>query len=263
MDDTASLMKDHFDRIASSYRKLRKTDREPVEYLASIVAESDDNIRLLDLGCGTGRYTEALLDRLSNPLNLYCLDISEGMLRPCRDKLFNHRNAKSCSLLQAKADEIPFDNGSLDSMVTFNAIHHFDIPKFFDEAARVLKSDGFLGVYTRSRAQNEKTIWGLYFPGFVERENRLLSVEEFERIISRRRDLRLEEVKTYSFKRVISIDRLMLLVSRHHYSTFKFYTPEELKKATAIFEKGLKTRFYDLENIRHDSSNTLLLVRKR
>lgn len=148
-------------------------------------------------------------------------------------------------------------------MVTFNAIHHFDIPKFFDEAARVLKSDGFLGVYTRSRAQNEKTIWGLYFPGFVKRENRLLSIEEFERTISRRRDLRLEEVKTYNFKCVISIDRLMQLVSRHHYSTFKFYTPEELKKATAIFEKGLKTRFYDLENIRHDSSYTLLLVRKK
>ena len=263
MDDTAFLMKDHFDRIASSYRGLRKTDREPVEYLASILAEGDDSIRLLDLGCGTGRYTEALLDCLSNPLNLYCLDISEGMLRLCQDKLCNHRNAKSCSLLQAKADEIPLDNGSLDSMVTFNAIHHFDIPKFFNEAARVLKSDGFLGIYTRSRAQNEKTIWGRYFPGFVEREDRLLSIEEFERTISRRGDLRLEEIKTYNFKRIISIDRLMQLVSGHHYSTFKFYMPEELKKATAIFERGLKTSFYDLENIRHDSSYTLLLVRKK
>ncbi len=263
MDDTAFLMKDHFDRIASSYRGLRKTDLEPVEYLASILAEGDGNIRLLDLGCGTGRYTEALLDCLSNPLNLYCLDISEEMLRLCQDKLCKHRSAKSCFLLQARADSIPLDNASLDFMVTFNAIHHFDIPKFFNETARVLRPGGSLGIYTRSRAQNKKTVWGLYFPGFVERENRLLSVEEFERIISRRRDLRLEEVKTYNFKRVISIDRLMQLVSRHHYSTFKFYTPEELKKNTAIFEKGLKTRFDDLENIPHDSNHTLLLVRKK
>lgn len=263
MDGKATLMKDHFDRIASGYRELRKTDCEPVEYLANLIVDGDDDTRLLDLGCGTGRYTEALLDCLSIPLNLYCVDTSEEMLRLCRDKLWNHRSAKSCFLLQAKADKIPFDKGLLDFMVTFNAIHHFDIAKFFDEAARVLKPGGFLGIYTRSRAQNKKTIWGRYFPRFVERENRLLSIEEFERIISRRRDLRVEEIKTYNFKRVISIDWLMQLVSGHHYSTFKFYTPEELKKATAIFERRLKTRFDDLENIPHDSNYTLLLVRKR
>lgn len=263
MNDMPSQMKDHFDRIAPGYRKLRKTDREPVEYLANLIADGDDDTRLMDLGCGTGRYTEALLDCLSNPLNLYCVDISEEMLRLCRDKLCNHRSVKSCFLLRAKADSIPFDKGLLDFMVTFNAIHHFEIAKFFNEAARVLRSGGFLGVYTRSRAQNEKTIWGRYFPGFVEREDRLLSIEEFERIISRRRDLRLEEIKTYNFKRIISNDRLMQLVSRHHYSTFKFYTPEELKKTTAIFRKRLENRFADLENIPHDSGYTLLLVRRK
>ena len=263
MNDMASQMKDHFDRIASGYRGLRKTDLEPVEYLANLIADGDDDTRLMDLGCGTGRYTEAFLDCLSDPLNLYCVDISEEMLRLCRDKLCNHRSVKSCFLLRAKADAIPFDKGLLDFMVTFNAIHHFDIPKFFAEAARVLKPSGLLGIYTRSRAQNEKTIWGRYFPGFVEREDRLLSIEEFERIISWQRDLRLEEIKTYNFKRVISNDRLMQLVSRRHYSTFRFYTPEELKKTTAIFRKRLENRFADLENIPHDSGYTLLLVRKK
>lgn len=148
-------------------------------------------------------------------------------------------------------------------MVTFNAIHHFEIAKFFNETARVLRSGGFLGVYTRSRAQNEKTIWGRYFPGFVEREDRLLTIEEFERIISGQKDLWLEDTKIYNFKRIISIDRLMQLVSRHHYSTFKFYTPEELIETTAIFRKRLENRFADLENIPHGSGYTLLLVRKK
>ncbi len=263
MDDKASLMKDHFNRIASGYRELRKTDREPVQYLARFMADGDDDTRLLDLGCGTGRYSEALLDCLSNPLNLYCLDMSEGMLKYCREKLRKHRNAKSCFLLQGKAGAIPFDNGSLDFIVTFNAIHHFDIPRFFAEAARVLKPNGFLGIYTRTRAQNENTIWGRHFQGFAEKENRLLNIGEFERIVSRWNDLRLEEIKIYDFKRVISIDRLIQLVSRHHYSTFEFYTPEELIITTARFEERLKNIFDDLENIPHNSGYTLLLVEKK
>lgn len=263
MGDKASQMKDHFDRIASGYRELRKTDREPVEYLARLMADEHDDVRLLDLGCGTGRYTEALLDILPQPLNLYCLDINKGMLKYCREKLCSHRNARSCFFIQGTATAIPIDNGLLNFMVTFNAIHHFDIPKFLAETARVLKPRGLLGIYTRSRDQNANTIWGRYFPGFVERENRLLSIEEFERIISRRRDLRLEKIKAYNFKRVISIDKLMRLVSRHHYSTFEFYTSEELKETTAIFEKRLENRFADLENIPHDSGYTLLLVRKK
>lgn len=263
MGDKASLMKDHFDRIASSYRELRKTDCEPVEYLARFMDDRDNDTHLLDLGCGTGRYTEALLDCLSNPVNLYCLDISEGMLKYCREKLRKHRNAKSCVFLQGKARSIPFADRLLDFMVTFNAIHHFDIPRFFNEAARILKSGGLLGIYTRSRAQNENTIWGQYFPGFAEKENRLLSIEELDNLVSVRRDLRLEEIKTYNFKRVISIDRLMQLASRHHYSTFEFYTSKELRKTTAIFKKRLKSRFNDLENIPHDSGYALFLVRKK
>ncbi len=263
MDDKATLMKNHFDRIAPRYRELRKTDREPVQYLARFMADGDDDTHLLDLGCGTGRYSEALLDCLSNPLNLYCLDISEGMLKYCREKLRKHRNAKCCFFLQGEAASIPFDNGSLDFMVTFNAIHHFDIPRFFAEAARVLKPNGFLGIYTRSRAQNENTIWGRHFPGFAEKENRLLSIEEFNKMLLARRDLRLQEIKTYDFKRVISIDKLLQLVSRHHYSTFAFYAPGELEKTTAIFEERLKSVFDDLENIPHDSGYTLLLVRKK
>jgi ubiquinone/menaquinone biosynthesis C-methylase UbiE len=263
MDDKASRMKDHFNRIASSYRELRKTDREPVEYLARLIADEQDDLCFLDLGCGTGRYTEVLLDHLHNPLNLYCVDISKGMLRYCREKLCHHHNARSCFFIQGTAAALPIDNGFINIVITFNAIHHFDIPRFFNEAARVLKKGGLLSIYTRSRAQNENTIWGRYFPGFARKESRLLSIEEFLRIISAQKNLMLEDTRIYNFKRLISIDRLMRLVSRHHYSTFEFYTTEELREATVIFKKRLEDKFADLENIPHDSDYTLLLMRKK
>ncbi len=234
-----------------------------MQYLAGLMAGRDNDTDLLDTGCGTGRYTEALLDCLSNPVNLYCLDISQGMLKYCREKLRKHRNAKSCVFLQGKARSIPIADELLNFIVTFNAIHHFDIPRFFCEAARTLRSGGLLGIYTRSRAQNENTIWGQYFPGFAKRENRLLDIDEFEDIVLEQDDLSLKEIRAYDFKRVISIDRLMQLVSRHHYSTFEFYTSEELRKTTAIFEERLKKIFGDPENIPHQSGYTLLLVEKK
>lgn len=81
-------------------------------------------------------------------------------------------------------------------------------------------------------------------------------------MVSGRNDLSLEEIRTYDFKRIISIDGLIQLVSRHHYSSFEFYTADELKITTSIFEERLKCIFDDLDNIPHDSGYTLLLVRK-
>ncbi len=258
--DEVRNMYNHFSRIAPGYRELRTTDVEPIALIGETLKGLSE-VKAADVGCGAGRY-DLLLFRYINNLHLTCIDINETMLKQVSDYLTRHK-ITNFKTIKSDAEVIPLKDNSMDCILTFNAIHHFDIAKFFDETARVLRSGGFLGIYTRSRAQNKKTIWGQYFPGFVERENRLLSIEEFERIISRRRDLRLEEIKTYNFKRIISIDRLMQLVSSHHYSTFKFYTPEELKKTTAIFRKRLENRFADLENIQHDSGYTLLLVRKK
>ncbi|MCH8191935.1 MAG: methyltransferase domain-containing protein, partial [Chloroflexi bacterium] len=60
--------------------------------------------------------------------------------------------------------ELPIRAETLDCVLTFNAIHDFPLPGFLQESHRVLKDGGYLFIYTRSRSQNQRTVWGRHFP---------------------------------------------------------------------------------------------------
>ena len=103
---------------------------------------------------------------------LHCIDANTEML----EELDDHLTAEGISDFQthrALADDLPLDDGSLDCMFTFNACHHFELKSFFAEARRTLKLGWKLFVYTRTRTQNARSCWGVHFPGFNEKENRL------------------------------------------------------------------------------------------
>ncbi len=253
---------EHFDRIAHSYRKLRVTDPEPVEHLAELIAAGDPITNLLDIGCGTGRYTEVLLDRLPAPVNLCCLDLSDKMLSICRKSLASHGNTKSRGFVKCSANSISFKQDVFDSVITFNAIHHFDLSKFLSRVITTLIENGILAIYTRSRAQNKNTIWGKFFPEFSRKETRLFSIDELKCIIYQNPRFNLEEIKIYNFERFNTLGQLKKLISKHHYSTFRYYTPEKLAEASIIFENRLR-KIYGKHKIPHVSGYTLYILRKK
>jgi len=67
--------------------------------------------------------------------------------------------------------------------MSFNAIHHYDLEKFFSEVYGSLKDDGHLFIYTRLRNQNYRSIWGEHFPLFADMENRLYELNELEEYV--------------------------------------------------------------------------------
>ncbi len=75
----------------------------------------------------------------------------------------------------ALAESLPFAAGEFDALLPFNALHHFDLPAFLGEAARVVRPSGALLLYTRTPEQNRRKVWGRFFPEFVARETRLHS----------------------------------------------------------------------------------------
>ena len=164
-------MKQHFTNIANRYRDLRTTDPEPVKFISSWY-KNNQKIVGADVGCGCGRYDKLLFDYFDRRLFLYCLDPNEIMLSNLKKYLKTY-NFFNFTTKISPAEEINLPNNHLDCIFTFNAIHHFNLERFLNEANRVLRIGGLLFVYTRTRTQNSKNIWGMNFPMFNEKESRL------------------------------------------------------------------------------------------
>ncbi len=90
------------------------------------------------------------------------------------------------SRVVARAEWLPFAQGGVDALLSFSAVHHFCLDAFLEQAARVLGANGLLIVYTRTPHQNERTVWGQFFPGFAERETRLFTEESLLKALAAR-----------------------------------------------------------------------------
>jgi SAM-dependent methyltransferase len=221
---------DHFERVAAVYESLRTTDEAPVRRIGQLLP--DRSVTGLDIGCGTGRYSRLLRGLLPDGSLLAGSDVSAAMLAQL--KAGNHGGAVVVPLVSA-AEELPLRTASLDLVTAFNCVHHFDLARFLTAVARVLQPDGQLFIYTRTPRQNARTIWGHYFPGFTEHEQRLHSEAAFRDAIRRTDGLTVVAAQTFRHLRSSTAERLRAQAEGHHYSTFSLYTPEEVRASIAAF----------------------------
>jgi SAM-dependent methyltransferase len=222
---------DHFERVAVVYESLRTTDEAPVRAIGQLLPGRP--VTGLDIGCGTGRYTRLLRALLPDGSLLAAADVSAAMLAQLRAASRGH--AVGVVPLLAAAEELPLRTASLDLVTAFNCVHHFDLGRFLAAAARVLQPGGQLFIYTRTPQQNARTIWGRYFPGFTEHEQRLHSQAAIRDAVRRTDGLTMVAAQTFQHPRTSTAERLGAQAQGRHYSTFSFYTPQELRAATATF----------------------------
>jgi ubiquinone/menaquinone biosynthesis C-methylase UbiE len=221
----------HFERVAGVYESLRTTDEAPVRRICQLLPGRP--VTALDIGCGTGRYTRLLRALLPGGSLLAAADVSAAMLAQLRAG--SHGHARGVAPLQAAAEELPLRAASLDVVTAFNCVHHFDLARFLTAAARVLKPGGQLFIYTRTPQQNARTIWGRYFPGFTEHEQRLHSEAAIRDAVRRAGGLTAVATQTFQHPRSSTAERLQAQAEGRHYSTFSLYTPEELRASIATF----------------------------
>jgi hypothetical protein len=120
-------------------------------------------------------------------------------------------------------------------VTAFNCVHHFDLGRFLSAVARVLAPGGQLFIYTRTPQQNARTIWGRYFPGFTEHEQRLHSQAAIREAVRRTGGLTVVAAQTFSHPRSSTAERLQAQAEGRHYSTFSRYTPAELRASITTF----------------------------
>ncbi len=125
---------------------------------------------VLDAGCGTGAYTQAIADRVGRvvalDVNRRMLEIARAKCRPAGGRIGFH---------QASIAELPLDAASVDAVMINQVLHHLPdkaaagFPahrRVIAECARVLRPGGALLINSCSHAQLRDGCW---YSGLVPR----------------------------------------------------------------------------------------------
>jgi len=126
-----------FGAAASVYHQARPG--YPIDAIAWLIG---DALRVLDLGAGTGKLTEALvaLDR-----DVIAVDPVEEMLEELEVAV------PGVPRILGTAEDIPIEDASVDAVVAGQAWHWFQPERAVPEIARVLRPGGVLGLVWNSR----------------------------------------------------------------------------------------------------------------
>lgn len=119
-----------FGAAADVYERSRPS--YPVEAVRWALPEGAQ--RVLDLGAGTGKLTEVLLDL---GLDVVAVEPSEQM----RERIGGRAEA-----LDGTAEAIPLPDGSVDAVLVGQAFHWFDAEQALAEMARVVRPGGTAGL---------------------------------------------------------------------------------------------------------------------
>ena len=184
-----------YENYTETSRNYDKT-REPVgtEIIVGCMAQAPAPLgqtTVLDAGCGTGSYSQALLRHVGR---IEAVDLNEGMLEVAGRKLAEAEERGRISFHSSRIDELPFEDGTFDGVMINQVLHHLPdnasegFPahrRVFEEFARVLKPGGALTVNTCSQEQLRNGIW--YYsliPNAVETiRSRFAPIDELTRLL--------------------------------------------------------------------------------
>jgi ubiquinone/menaquinone biosynthesis C-methylase UbiE len=104
---------------------------------------------VLELGCGTGRFAERLLEKHLPPNARYIgVDISETMVALAKERLVRFGSRAELRLTEG-SPQLDFETGAFDRFVSnyvFDLLGFEDIQALLQEAWRVLSEGGLLGL---------------------------------------------------------------------------------------------------------------------
>ena len=151
-----------FDPLAADYDRLRPTGRAWEELSARTVALLGDFRRLVDVGCGTGRFAAFAKARRGG--RVWGVDPSAEMLRQARART----DARGIGWKQAPAERLPFTAGWFDAAHMHLVVHTLpDRPAALAEVARVLMPGGRIAVATFAMEHFARFFLNPYFPSIA------------------------------------------------------------------------------------------------
>jgi len=133
--------------------------------------------RLLELGCGSGRFWLENLERVPRGWNILLTDFSAGMLRSARQNLESRLPHAAFRVVDAQS--IPLPDRSVDCVFASHMLYHvLDRQKALAEIVRVLTPEGCLAASTVGESHLVE------LPRLMEKFDRRLAKQQMEWEIS-------------------------------------------------------------------------------
>jgi len=216
---------------AKSYDKARlmpnNTMHMWIDVLVALVPPNTIK-NILDLGCGTGRFSFMLSEKYDAMIT--AIDPSIPMLNKGKKK----GNNKNIVWQKGTAEDIPLDDNSINLVWMSQVFHHIDnIDNALKEIYRILAMDGYLAVRNGLKEHIDEIIWYQCFPEALEIERkRLLTQEEMVKLIIK-----------YSFKTNAKV-RVYQYFAKSYHDYIEKISKRGLSSLIAIsdqaFNRGLK-----------------------
>ncbi len=150
-------------KIPQNYDLARSYDNDALEMWLDQICKhipSEGISKVLDLGCGTGRYSRALSEKLN--AHVTGLDPSKKML----DQALKKVELKNLKFKRGSAEALPFEDSSMDMIFMSNVFHHLNDPgAVVIEARRVLNAQGYFVLRNSTADQADSFPYVGLFPG--------------------------------------------------------------------------------------------------
>jgi SAM-dependent methyltransferase len=151
-----------FDPLAADYDRLRPAGQAWEELSERTLAVLGDFRRLVDVGCGTGRFAAFAKARRGG--RVWGVDPAPEMLRRARAR----PDAGGIGWKQASAERLPFTDGWFDAAHMHLVVHTLpDRPAALAEIARVLMPCGRIAVATFAMEHFQRFFLNPYFPSIA------------------------------------------------------------------------------------------------
>lgn len=141
-----------YDKLGQKYSGYRQTDTRIAEYVFDALA---DAATVLNVGAGAGSY---------EPTDKYVVAVEPSIVMRSQ----RIQNGKTPAL-NAKADNLPFDDNAFDASMAMITVHHWpDMDKGLKELRRVTKKQVVIMTFDPNELDN---FWNVdYFPELIEVE---------------------------------------------------------------------------------------------
>ncbi|MGZ7159658.1 MAG: class I SAM-dependent methyltransferase [Methanobacterium sp.] len=136
-----SFMGKHLD---SNYRRMIQPPEKLIER-----SGIKEEMRVLEVGCGSGAFTNYISRAVGNNGEVYASDIQPEMLEQLKKKLmhFENRDIKNVTLIECDACNMPFQDNYFDLVSMVAVLQEIpDKNKALLEIKRVLKPHGILAI---------------------------------------------------------------------------------------------------------------------